>query len=91
MLNDFFCSVCTVDNGIVPHIDSLVGNGATLDYVTFDEDAVLTLRPPPTTIHVRRFRNVGIDEKNGGGLRVKSPKKLKANSSSGPDGLPPVV
>ena len=36
LLNDFFCSVCTVDDGVTPTFNSLVNNGSKLDCIEFN-------------------------------------------------------
>ena len=62
ILNDYFSSVCTVDNGLTPVIDSLVDSHTRLDHIEFNPDNVM-----------------------------RAIKKLKANSASGVDGLPPLI
>jgi hypothetical protein len=41
LLNGFFCSVCTVDNGELPAFDNVVGDDIVLDCVEFTRDTVL--------------------------------------------------
>jgi hypothetical protein len=41
LLNNFFSSVCTIDNGVIPDFDSVAGDNVTLDHVEFSREAVL--------------------------------------------------
>jgi hypothetical protein len=41
LLNNFFSSVCTVDNRVTPGFDSVAGDEVTLDHVEFSREAVL--------------------------------------------------
>jgi hypothetical protein len=62
VLNEFFASVCTADNGSTPSVRHVVPPDVKLDSVNFTCDAIL-----------------------------KAMMKMKSNTSSGPDGFPPVI
>ena len=62
VLNNYFASVCTTDDGCLPNFDRVVPEDTLLSEVTFT----------PTLVK-------------------RAIKKMKNNTSSGPDGLPPAL
>jgi len=62
LLNNYFGSVCTVDDGKLPKVGNSLPNGNVINSVTFS---------------ARRVQN--------------AIKKLKSNTASGPDDLPPIL
>ena len=63
LLNDYFVSVCTDDDGVLPTLAARTdGRGPTLEFIAFRSEQIKRLL-----------------------------KKLKSKTSSGPDGLPPIV